>query len=119
MSNRPMLKFVSDYTTAAQVAVASALLYHLACSNNSASTIWVQIWDVNASSQVGTTGHTIPDFEVAVPASPSILAVSFHKEGWQMGNGIYVRAVTASQGSSLIGGNNAKFSVQYDSPWIA
>lgn len=116
MSNRPMLKLVTDYTTAAQVAAVNALLYHVACSNNSAGTIWVQVWDVKQASDIGTTGHTIPDFEVAVPASPAVLAVMFHKEGWQMGNGIYIRSVTTSGGSTLTG-NNAKFSVQYDAPY--
>jgi len=113
-----MLKFIADYTTAVQIAAVNALLFHLAVTNNSASQFWVQIWDVAVSTDVGVTA-TVPDFEYAIPASPAVATLPFHKEGWRMGRGIYVRAVTASQGNSLIGGNNAKFTAQYDSPWIA
>lgn len=116
MSNRPMQKFVADYTTDVQISAKNCLLFHLAVSNNSNGTIWVQIWDVSAKGNIGTQAM-VPDFEYAIPASPAVAALPFHKEGWQLGKGLYVRAVTASQGSTLIGGNYAKFTCQWDGPW--
>lgn len=116
MKNRPMLKGYTDYAKDVQIIAKNGLLFHLAVSNNGGSQFWVQIWDVKASADVGTT-DTMPVFEVAVPASPATVAFPFHGEGWQFSRGIYVRAVTATQGSTLISANNAKFTYQYDGPY--
>lgn len=117
-TNRPMKKFVADYAADAQILATNGWLYHLACMNNGLAAFWLQVWDVSAKANCGNAATPYADFEVEVPAG-SILAIPMHRDGWWMGNGIYVRAVTGSDGGTLIAGNNAKFTAQYDGPWIS
>ena len=88
-----------------QIATKNILLFDFTVDNTHASTsFFVQLWDAADSGSLPAN----PDFEEEVAAG------SFIPFGWNGGyqfhNGLFVRAVTARGGSTLISGDNAKFS---------
>jgi hypothetical protein len=107
-----MLKGKTDYAKDVQILAKNALLFHLVAMNKSANDYWLQIHDLAAGS--GTSA--VPEFELLLPAQ-SFVPFGFHSNGWQFGNGIYVRAVTAAGGTTLIASNDVKYTYQYDGPW--
>lgn len=107
-----MLKGSTDYAKEIQIIARNALLFHLVAMNKSTTDYWLQIHDL----ATGTGTSAKPEFEVFL-SGQSFVPFAFHKEGWKFGNGIYVRAVTAAGGSTLIGSNDVRFTYQYDGPW--
>lgn len=107
-----MLKGSTDYAKEIQIIAKNGLLFHLVAQNKTATDVWVQIHDL----ATGTGTSAAPEFEVMLPGL-SFVPFPFPENGWQFVNGIYVRAVTAVGGSTLIGSNNVKFTYAYDGPW--
>lgn len=114
MRNRPFLKGHTDYAKEIQVLAKNVVLYHLVAQNKSATDYWLQLHDLAAGS--GT--DAVPEFEIFLPGQ-SFVPFTFHSEGWQFGNGLYVRAVTGAGGlhGALIGSSDVKFTYAYDGPW--
>lgn len=88
--------------TSFQIAAKNTLLFDLTVSNDSGADFVMQAWDVAAAGDIGgASADATPDFEETVLAG-SFLPFGFNG-GYQFHRGLYVRAVTAKGGSTLIG----------------
>lgn len=101
-----------------QIAAKNTLLFDLVVDNVNASStdFYVQLWDVAASGDIGGgNADAAPDFEELVPAG-SFLPFSW-RGGYQFHRGLYARAVTTRGGSTLVSGNDAKFTGRQITPY--
>jgi hypothetical protein len=96
----------NDWGKSALITAKNAELRSLIVTNKSASTVWIQVFD----SDTGTNPETVdanPE-EYPLPTN-SVLTVT----DLRFTTGIFVRAVTAAAGSTLIGANDVKIRCDY------
>ena len=99
-----------------QLSAKNCLLFDLTISNDDTADFYVQLWDVAAVGDIGgADADDAPDFEEVVPAG-SFLPFGFN-QGYQFHRGLYVRAVTALGGSTLIATDSARMAGRYLSPY--
>jgi hypothetical protein len=114
----------SDYTKAGQrVCVGRSKLGGFLVVNKSASTIYLQVFDVAGAdvAAMATAANAIVDAGTGKYLELPVYAGSYcpaaYSGGKRFHNGIYLRAVTAPQGKTAIAGDDAKYDVDYMNCW--
>lgn len=109
-------KINSVLSTSRQITTKNTLVFDITIYNKGSGTFWAQIWDVPDVTNVEGAGYPARAEEEIEIAAGSYAPFSW-MGGKQFNHGIYIRAVTALSGGTLIGGADMTVTGRMHSPW--